>query len=359
MKTLTVGLGDRSYPIYIGNGILRAERLERHICGKQVMIVTNETVAPLYLEKLKVELESFEVDVTQLHDGEQFKTLTAIDQVIDHLLTQRHNRSTTLIALGGGVVGDITGFAASCYQRGVDFIQVPTTLLSQVDSSVGGKTGVNHRHGKNMIGAFYQPQAVLIDTSTLQTLPARELSAGLAEVVKYGLIDDPEFLDWLETNADALVSAEPAALVYAIEASCACKARVVEEDETEQGRRAILNLGHTFGHAIEGFMQYKQWLHGEAVAVGMVMAASMSVRCGYLQQSDVERVSNLLSRMNLPVRPPVAMTPEDFMQYMAVDKKNVGGSLRLVLLHAMGEAVITDRFDSDALVRTLIDYTTH
>ncbi|GAA3971256.1 3-dehydroquinate synthase [Allohahella marinimesophila] len=359
MKTLTVGLGDRSYPIYIGDGVMTADRLAAHIGGKQVMIVTNETVAPLYLEKLIAQLDGFEVDVTQLHDGEQFKTLTAIDQVIDHLLTQRHNRSTTLIALGGGVVGDITGFAASCYQRGVDFIQVPTTLLSQVDSSVGGKTGVNHRHGKNMIGAFYQPQAVLIDTSTLQSLPARELSAGLAEVVKYGLIDDPEFLDWLEANADALVSAEPSALVHAIEASCACKARVVEDDELEQGRRAILNLGHTFGHAIEGYMQYKQWLHGEAVAVGMVMAVAMSVRCGYLQPDAVERVSNLLSRMNLPVRPPVAMTPDDFMQYMAVDKKNVGGSLRLVLLQAMGDAIVTDQFDGDALVRTLIEYTTH
>lgn len=359
MKNLTVGLGDRSYPIYIGAGSLTAENLSRHIRGQQVMIVTNETVAPLYLERLESMLGDYQVDVTRLHDGEQFKTLAAIDQIVDHLLTLRHNRSTTLIALGGGVVGDIAGFAASCYQRGVPFIQIPTTLLAQVDSSVGGKTGVNHRHGKNMIGAFHQPLAVIIDIDTLQTLPAKELSAGLAEIVKYGLIEDLEFFEWLEDNTDALLAADPAVLMHAIEASCACKARIVEEDETETGRRAILNLGHTFGHAIEGFTQYRTWLHGEAVAVGMIMAASLSARCGYIGTDAVERLTNLLSRMNLPVRPPVAMTPEDFMQFMGVDKKNTEGKLRLILLKALGEAQVTDDFDAAALSETLVEYTTH
>ena len=302
MQTLHVELGERSYPIYIGAGLLAdPELLTRHIGGRQVAVVTNETVAPLYLETLMRSLEGFKVASIVLPDGEVFKNWETLQLIFDGLLTARHDRRTTIIALGGGVIGDMAGFAAACYQRGVDFIQVPTTLLSQVDSSVGGKTGINHPLGKNMVGAFYQPKAVLIDTASLRTLPERELSAGLAEVIKYGLICDEPFLVWLEQNIPALRALDQQALTYAIEQSCAAKARVVAADERESGVRATLNLGHTFGHAIETEQGYGVWLHGEAVAAGTVMALEMSYRLGWLSAADRDRGIRLLQAAGLPV----------------------------------------------------------
>ncbi|WP_212629125.1 3-dehydroquinate synthase [Pseudomonas sp. KB-10] len=354
MQTLHVDLGERSYPIYIGDGLLaRPELLTRHIAGRQVAVVTNETVAPLYLETLMRSLDGFKVASVVLPDGEAFKNWETLQLIFDGLLKARHDRRTTVIALGGGVIGDMAGFAAACYQRGVDFIQVPTTLLSQVDSSVGGKTGINHPLGKNMIGAFYQPQAVLIDTASLHTLPERELSAGLAEVIKYGLICDEPFLAWLESNMDALRALDGAALTYAIERSCAAKARVVGADERESGVRATLNLGHTFGHAIETEQGYGVWLHGEAVAAGTVMALEMSHRLGWLSAADRDRGVRLLQAAGLPVVPPRDMTPEQFLEHMAVDKKVLDGQLRLVLLKRLGEAVVTADYPREILDATL------
>jgi 3-dehydroquinate synthase len=288
-----------------------------------------------------------------LPDGERFKTWETLQLIFDGLLGARHDRGTTVIALGGGVIGDMAGFAAACYQRGVNFIQMPTTLLSQVDSSVGGKTGINHPLGKNMIGAFYQPQAVLIDTTTLLTLPARELSAGLAEVIKYGLICDEPFLTWLEEHMSALRALDQAVLAQAIERSCAAKARVVAADERESGVRATLNLGHTFGHAIETHQGYGNWLHGEAVAAGTVMALDMSERLGWITTAERERVVRLFIAAGLPVVPPQDMTAEDFMEHMAVDKKVMNGKLRLVLLQGLGEAVVTGDFPREILDATL------
>ena len=354
MQTLTVDLGERSYPIYIGAGILsEPDLLKRHLAGRQVAIVTNETVAPLYLEQIEQSLSGCESVSVVLPDGESFKNWETLQLIFDGLLQARHDRKTTIVALGGGVVGDMAGFAAACYQRGVDFIQVPTTLLSQVDSSVGGKTGINHPLGKNMVGAFYQPNAVLIDTLVLNTLPARELSAGLAEVIKYGLICDLDFLGWLELHIDQLRALQPDALVQAIERSCAAKARVVGMDERESGLRAILNLGHTFGHAIETHMGYGEWLHGEAVAAGTAMALDMSARLGWISEAERDRGLRLLLRAGLPVVPPLDMAPEDFLQHMAVDKKVLDGRLRLVLLRKLGEAVITDDFPLEVLNATL------
>ncbi|AYC34604.1 3-dehydroquinate synthase [Pseudomonas cavernae] len=354
MHTLQVELGERSYPIYIGAGVLaRAELLGRHIAGRQVAIVTNETVAPLYLAKLTAALQGFELATVILPDGEAFKNWETLQLIFDGLLRARHERGTTVIALGGGVVGDMAGFAAACYQRGVDFIQVPTTLLSQVDSSVGGKTGINHPLGKNMVGAFYQPKAVVIDTATLATLPPRELSAGLAEVIKYGLICDEPFLAWLETHMDALRALDQQALSTAIERSCAAKARVVGVDERESGLRAILNLGHTFGHAIEAHQGYGAWLHGEAVAAGTVMALEMSRRLGWIAAAERDRAIRLFLRAGLPVVPPEDMSAEHFLKYMAVDKKVQGGRLRLVLLRQMGDAVVTGDFPREILDATL------
>ncbi|WP_068824535.1 3-dehydroquinate synthase [Pseudomonas sp. BMS12] len=354
MQTLTVDLGERSYPIYIGVGLLsQPALLKRHLAGRQVAIVTNETVAPIYLQTVEQSLQECEITSVVLPDGESFKNWETLQLIFDGLLQARHDRKTTIVALGGGVVGDMAGFAAACYQRGVDFIQVPTTLLSQVDSSVGGKTGINHPLGKNMVGAFYQPNAVLIDTSVLDTLPARELSAGLAEVIKYGLICDPDFLGWLEIHIEQLRALQPEALIQAIERSCAAKARVVGADERESGLRAILNLGHTFGHAIETHMGYGAWLHGEAVAAGTVMALEMSMRLGWITGAERDRSIRLLLRAGLPVVPPQEMTPEDFLQHMAVDKKVLDGRLRLVLLRKLGEAVITDDFPREILNATL------
>lgn len=353
MQMLTVDLGDRSYPIYIGDSLIEQPLLEKHLKGRQVMIVSNETVAPLYLEKLKSQFSVASVDTVILPDGESFKDLAHLNLIFDALLEKRHNRTTTLVALGGGVIGDMTGFAAACYQRGVTFIQVPTTLLSQVDSSVGGKTGVNHPLGKNMIGAFHQPVAVIADTAALNTLPERELSAGLAEVIKYGLIYDAAFFDWLEANMESLRQRDPAALTRAIRRSCEIKAEVVAQDERESGIRALLNLGHTFGHAIETSQGYGTWLHGEAVGTGMLMAADLSARMGWLTRQEVARVRALLVAAALPVSAPESMTSEEFIGLMSVDKKVLDGRLRLVLMRSIGEAVVTDEIDPVLLNQTL------
>lgn len=358
MQSLDVDLGERSYPILIGEQLIdRGELLAPHIRGKQVAIVTNDTVAPLYLERLMQSLAGYTVTPVVLPDGEAWKNWQTLQLIFDGLLSARHDRKTTIIALGGGVIGDMAGFAAASYQRGVNFIQVPTTLLSQVDSSVGGKTGINHPLGKNMIGAFYQPQLVLIDTATLATLPARELSAGLAEVIKYGLICDEPFLGWLEENIDRLRELDQVALTEAIRRSCAAKAAVVGADEREAGVRATLNLGHTFGHAIETHQGYGAWLHGEAVAAGTVMALEMSRQLGWISIDERDRGVRLLARAGLPVVPPSDMTPDDFMQHMAVDKKVLDGQLRLVLLKQLGEAVVTGEFPREVLDATLrVDY---
>jgi 3-dehydroquinate synthase len=351
MQTLTVDLGDRSYPIHIGPGLLtQSDLIVPHLLQKRVMVVTNTTVAPLYLAQLTATLESAGVKVAKvvLPDGEAYKNWETLNLIFDALLTDRAERKTTLIALGGGVIGDMTGFAAACYQRGVPFVQIPTTLLSQVDSSVGGKTGINHPLGKNMIGAFYQPKVVLADTDTLQTLPARELSAGLAEVIKYGLIWDAEFLAWLEANMDNLRALDAAAIAHAIYRSCEIKAQVVGEDEREGGIRAILNLGHTFGHAIETGMGYGNWLHGEAVAAGMVMAAQASQRMGWISEADVSRTRALIRAAGLPdVAPDLGV--DTWLEYMGHDKKVEGGKMRFVLLKKLGEAVITGDVPRDVL----------
>jgi len=342
MQTLHVDLGDRSYPIYIGTGLLgRPELVTPHVRGSQVMIVSNETVAPLYLERTQQMFADFRSESVILPDGEQYKTLAVWQRIFDALLEKRFDRRCTLVALGGGVVGDMTGFAAACYQRGVDFIQVPTTLLSQVDSSVGGKTGVNHPLGKNMIGAFHQPRCVIADTETLDTLDDRQLSAGIAEVIKYGLINDLAFFEWLEANMAALLARDPATLAYAIERSCHDKACIVAADERESGQRALLNLGHTFGHAIETGMGYGEWLHGEAVATGMLLAAELSEQMGWLDSQAVARIRSLLQRARLPVQAPPSMSSKRFLELMAVDKKVQDGKLRLVLMKSLGRSVIT------------------
>jgi 3-dehydroquinate synthase len=353
MQKVEVDLGDRRYPIYIGPDLLGdSSLLKPHLRSKQVCVVTNTTVAPLYLDRLRSALGDCQVDVVQLPDGEQYKTLETVNKIYDALLASKHHRTTTLVALGGGVVGDMCGFAAATYQRGVNFIQIPTTLLAQVDSSVGGKTGVNHPLGKNMIGAFHQPQAVIADTAVLRSLPDREFAAGIAEVIKYGLIADAAFFSWLEENMDALLAKDDAALALAIERSCAIKADIVAQDEKETGVRAWLNLGHTFGHAIEAAQGYGSWLHGEAVAAGMAMALDLSSRIGWLNAEAPERLANLLRRANLPVRAP-AIPVEQFISLMSADKKVLDGKIRLVLLDAIGSAVITDQVPRADLVATL------
>jgi 3-dehydroquinate synthase len=354
MKTLTVDLADRSYPIFIGESLIsNPDLFTPYIKGKQVMIVSNTTVAPLYLEQVKSALIQFDVDEVILPDGEEYKNLETLNLIFDALLSKRHNRTTTLIALGGGVIGDMTGFAASSYQRGVDFIQVPTTLLSQVDSSVGVKTAVNHPMGKNMIGAFYQPKAVIADTSVLNTLPQRELSAGIAEVVKYGLVCNTQFYQWLNTHMEAIAAYDTEILSTAVELSCLDKAAVVAQDEREGGIRAILNFGHTFGHAIETNRGYGVWLHGEAVAAGMVMAADLSWRLGNISQQEVHNLQSLLKRAQLPCAPPAEMSSQDFIDLMQVDKKVLNGKLRLVLLTSIGQAVVTADFSAATLHQTL------
>ncbi len=354
MRTLTVDLAERSYPIHIGSGLLTQTQLfAPHIVGRKVAIVSNTTVAPLYLQQLREALSDYEISEIILPDGESYKNWETLQLIFDGLLADKHDRKTTLIALGGGVIGDMTGFAAACYQRGVNFIQVPTTLLSQVDSSVGGKTGINHPLGKNMVGAFYQPQAVIIDIETLHTLAVRELSAGLAEVIKYGLICDEPFLTWLEEAMPHICALDSAALTEAIERSCTAKARVVSADERESGVRATLNLGHTFGHAIETEQGYGAWLHGEAVSAGTVMALEMSKQLGWLSEQQRDRGIRLLVRAGLPVLPPQEMTAEMFLQHMSVDKKVLDGQLRLVLLSDIGQAVVTADYPAAILEHVL------
>lgn len=356
MNTLQVELGARSYPIKIGQGLLgQAELVAPHIKGQQVLIVTNETVAPLYLEKTLPAFADFQTASVILPDGEEYKNLDVLNQIFDRLLQQRFNRQTTLVALGGGVVGDMAGFAAACYQRGVPFIQIPTTLLAQVDSSVGGKTGVNHALGKNMIGAFHQPNCVVIDTNTLQTLDDRQLKAGSAEVIKYGLINDKEFFSWLETRATDLLARDPQALSFAIARSCQNKATIVAEDERESGRRALLNLGHTFGHAIETAQGYKLCLHGEAIAIGMCLAAQFSARLGWITEMDVTRIIALLEKTGLPTQMPTGLTADNMLKLMQVDKKVRDGKIRLVLLKSIGEAIVTDQYDFSLLRQMLLD----
>lgn len=357
MKTIEVQLGDRSYPIYMGSDCLhQADLLTRHIKSRQVIIVTNETVAPLYLEKVQTHLQQYELEVVILPDGEKYKTLTIMDKIFDALMTRKFSRNATLIALGGGVIGDISGFAAACYQRGIPFIQVPTTLLAQVDSSVGGKTGVNHAKGKNMIGAFYQPQAVIIDVEVLDTLDDRQLSAGIAEVIKYGLIRDIGFFNWIEANIEKIIARDKGSLIYIIEKSCHNKAEIVAADERESGIRAILNLGHTFGHAIETGVGYGKYLHGEAVAIGTCQAADLSMRLGWLKNTDVARIIALFKKAGLPTEPPENLKAQDFIDLMAVDKKNIDGNIRLILLNEIGKATLPLDVDRAPLLETLNEY---
>ena len=355
MQTLYVELGERRYPIFIGSDLDPKALLEPYIRGCQVMIVSNKTVAPLYLARYVAAIEALgkTVATCTLPDGEKYKNIEHLNLIFDALLASGFNRDCTVLALGGGVIGDMAGFASACFQRGVYFIQVPTTLLSQVDSSVGGKTGINHPLGKNMIGAFQQPQVVLADMSQLKTLPARELSAGLAEVIKYALLGDADFLAWLEQHMDALVQGDEAALAEAVYRSCAHKARIVAKDEKEQGERALLNLGHTFGHAIESYLGYGEWLHGEAVATGMVMAADLSQRMGWISTEDLVRTKNIIQRANLPIVCP-QIPLDDFLAYMAHDKKVLNGQLRLVLMRAVGQAIITKTFDVELMKQAIL-----
>ena len=354
MKTLNVDLHERAYPIHIGEGLLGQQGLLiPHMEGRKVLIVSNATVAPLYLQPVVAALKDFDVHSLVIGDGEALKTLDTLSQILDAAMAHRLARDSTLIALGGGVVGDVTGFAASCFQRGIRYIQIPTTLLAQVDSSVGGKTAVNHSAGKNMIGAFHQPACVIADISTLRSLPQRELAAGLAEVVKYGLIGDCDFFEWIERNVNALLARDPQALAYAIEQSCRNKAILVSADEREAGARTLLNFGHTFGHAIETGLGYGKWLHGEAVAAGMCMAAHLSVKLGWLAQADCDRAQSLLAQLKLPIGAPAALSGHRMLELMGVDKKVRAGRLRLILLRAIGRSVLSDDFDSEALAATL------
>ncbi len=359
--TVEVELGDRTYPIYIGSGLLAGgDLLRKHVPGNTALVVTNETVAPLYLDRVVAALSEggeIRVETVVLPDGEEHKNVDVLMKVFDKALDARLDRQTTFVALGGGVIGDMTGFAAASYQRGVHFVQIPTTVMAMVDSSVGGKTGVNHPAGKNMIGAFYQPRCVLVDTDTLSTLPDREYASGMAEVVKYGLIRDADFFEWQERNVDALMARDGDVVVRAIERSCVNKAEVVALDEKEGGVRATLNLGHTFGHAIETGIGYGEWLHGEAVSVGMVMAADMSERLGWTDESVARRTLDLLKKFNLPTDVPECMTVETFEKLMAVDKKAANGKLRLILLKGdLGGCVFTADFDARVLAETLDAY---
>jgi 3-dehydroquinate synthase len=361
MRTVTVGLGARAYPIHIGEGLLaRPDLILPHLPQRKVSVVTNSTVAALYLDRFSAALRGAGVEIVPvvLPDGEEHKNWQTLNSIFDALLSNRCERKSAIIALGGGVVGDLAGFAAASYQRGVPFIQVPTTLLAQVDSSVGGKTAINHPLGKNMIGAFYQPRLVLADTAMLDSLPARELSAGLAEVIKYGLIMDLPFLGWLEANMDKLMERDPAALAYAVTRSCENKAAVVEADERETGERAMLNLGHTFGHAIEAGLGFGTWLHGEAVAAGTMLAARLSVRMGLLKPAEVQRVADLFVRAGLPVEAPL-LGEDRYLELMGHDKKVENGKLRLVLLQSLGKAYMTSEFELQDLREVLAGAAAH
>ena len=354
MRSVEIDLGSRSYEIKIGDDLLgNSDELLPWIKGNQILIVTNEIVAPLYLQKLKHAIQAKDVHEIILPDGEHTKSLATAESIFDLLLKIPCDRDVTIIALGGGVIGDMAGFVAACYQRGVNFLQIPTTLLSQVDSSVGGKTAVNHARGKNMIGAFHQPVKVITDLTTLQSLPQREFSAGMAEVIKYGLINDPEFFEWLENNIQSVMAMEPEALSFAIERSCRDKAEIVERDERESNVRALLNLGHTFGHAIEAGMGYGYWLHGEAVAIGMMMAAHMSNLAGDLSEAEMNRIRTLLVNAKCPADVSIEMTPKRMLELMQVDKKVQAGRVRLVLLKGIGQAYLTRDYDNDLLSETL------
>ena len=357
MKTLTLDLGKKSYPIFIGQGLLsQANLLTDFITHQQVMIVSNTTVAPLYLDKVKGLLVDYEVQTCILPDGEQYKTIAQVEKIWQQLLSKQCHRDVTLIALGGGVIGDSAGFSAACYQRGVDFIQIPTTLLSQVDSSVGGKTGVNHPLGKNMIGAFYQPKCVLIDIDTLDTLDNRQYCAGMAEVIKYALLGNIEFLEFLETNIDAIMARDKVLLSKIIYQSCQDKAAIVAQDELEVGRRALLNLGHTFGHAIENSLGYGQYLHGQAIAVGMIMAADLSARLGYLSDKEVSRVRLIIEKAKLPTKINAKISKQNFITAMMVDKKVKQGVLALILLKTLGQAFVSSDYDTSILDDLIDDY---
>jgi len=356
MQTLSVNLGERAYPILIGSGLLGSPTLlASHIASAELLLVSNTTVAPLYAERVKRSLPGRRLIELILPDGEAHKTLANASRVFDVMIANRLGRDAAILALGGGVIGDLAGFVAACYQRGIDFVQLPSTLLADVDASVGGKTAVNHPGGKNMIGAFHQPRAVIIDTDLLASLPQRELRAGLAEVIKYGLISDASFFDWIEAHIDELLSREPGALSYAIHRSCEIKAQIVSQDEREQGERALLNLGHTFGHAIEAATGYAEWLHGEAVAVGLVLAADLSQRLGQLPESELRRLVALLRRAGLPVAaPPIGA--ERAFDFMRIDKKVKSSRVRLVLLRGIGGAVMTGEYSDAALHSTLAAY---
>ena len=356
MQELKIDLGARSYPIYIGDGLLsRSDLFGRHIGSGALAIVTNTTVAPLYLERLKLALSARRVLDVVLPDGEQFKTLATVERVLDALATARFNRDSAVLALGGGVVGDMAGFAASCYQRGIAFLQVPTTLLAQVDSSVGGKTGVNHPAGKNLIGAFYQPVCVIADTATLGTLPERELRAGIAEVIKHGMLGDAHFFAWIESNIERLLARDREALAFAIRRSCEIKAGIVGIDERESGPRAILNLGHTFGHAIEAATAYRGWLHGEAVGAGLVMASDLSQRLGWIDQSELRRVQALLQKAGLTRSAP-QIGAKKALEFMGMDKKVRDDRIRLVLLKPLGAAVLAADYPADVLRSVVTDH---
>jgi 3-dehydroquinate synthase len=353
---LRVDLGSRSYPIHIGSGLLDDVALfGQSVAARQVVIITNEIVAPLYLARCRRGVDAAECHELILGDGENAKSFANFERIMGFLLERRIERSAAIVALGGGVIGDLAGFVAACYQRGIAYVQVPTTLLAQVDSAVGGKTAINHPLGKNMVGAFHQPRAVIADTATLASLPPREFSAGVAEIIKYGLIRDYPFLIWLEEHMEALLERDLATLAYAIRRSCENKAAVVAADERESGARATLNLGHTFGHAIEAGVGYGAWLHGEAVAAGTCMAARLSARLGWLSAADVRRIERLFERGHLPLEPPPDLTPARFLEIMSRDKKNVGGQIRLVLLEGLGTAVVTGSYPEDALLATLAE----
>ncbi len=348
-----VSLGIRSYSIIIGPDAMEEVVFADYVLGRRVMIVTNEIVERLYFEKVVQNFREFQVNKIVLPDGEKIKTLDGLNIILSALLEEGHDRTTTLVALGGGVIGDVAGFAAAVYQRGIGFVQIPTTLLAQVDSSVGGKTGVNHALGKNMIGAFHQPSIVISDTTTLRTLPKREFAAGLSEVIKYGLIADRDFFNWIEENLDGLLGYDLNLLAYAVRVSCQIKASIVSQDETEQGHRAILNFGHTFGHAIETFLKYRDWVHGEAISVGMLMAMRLSVLLGGISETDFDRLKVMLERCGLPTSPPLSMTIQDFNLIMTRDKKVIDGQLRLIILEAFGLATVSTEYGDSNLQKVL------
>jgi 3-dehydroquinate synthase len=356
VQELNIDLGARSYPIYIGDGLLsRTDLLTRHAAGDSYAIITNATIAPLYLKQVREGLAGKRVFDVILPDGEEFKTLATVERIIDALAAERMNRDGTVIALGGGVIGDMAGFAAACYQRGIACMQMPTTFLAQVDSSVGGKTGVNHAAGKNLIGAFHQPACVIADTTTLRTLPERELRAGLAEVIKHGMLGDLEFFQWLEANIDGVLARDPGALAHAIQRSCEIKARIVGADERESGLRALLNLGHTFGHAIETATAYAGWLHGEAVGAGLLIASDMSKRLGWITQAEFDRVRTLLQRAGLGrAAPRIGLTRA--LDYMSMDKKVRNDRIRLVLIKPLGAAVVASDYPAGSLHAALTHY---